>query len=141
MKELPMPRRRPGRQRFFDGTEDFKKCYLTYIEAIFESDFQEPPSFAGFARFWNISPKTVYRYMKDYPELREFVMEPTADALVVGAINGKYKSTPAIFALKNRCGWADKVESRDVTADKRVATKEEADKKLEEYMKNIKKRA
>lgn len=132
---LKAPRRRPGRSRYFSCPDDFREDYLMYIEALFENDFQEPPTYAGFARFRNISPRTVYRYIREYPELKEFVMEPTADVLYAGATTGKYKSTPAIFALKNRCGWADKVESRDVTSDKRVASKEEADKKLKEYLK------
>ena len=39
------------------------------------------------------------------------------------------------FYLKNKCGWVDKVETTHGVADKNVATKEEATKKVEEILK------
>ena len=130
---VAMPKKR-GRPRRFSTPEDFKEKYLKYVETIYDEEFVEVISYTGFAKFCGCAVQTVYNMLIEYPELKEWAAEPTADTLVVGAIKGKYKSTPAIFALKNRCGWADKVESTNVSSDKRVASKEEAEEKIKQLL-------
>lgn len=130
--EIPKPGK--GRPRKFETPEVFKDYYIKYVEAIYNNDFNEVISYTGFAKFAKCGVKTVYNMLREYPELKDFIQEPTADTLVVGAIKGRYKSTPAIFALKNRCGWVDKVEATNVNADKNVATKEEAEEKLRKFV-------
>ena len=131
---MEMPKPGKGRPRKFETPEAFKEYWIKYVEAIWNNNFSEVISYTGFAKFARCGVRTVYQMLQDYPELKEFVMEPMADTLVVGAIKGHYKSTPSIFALKNRCGWVDKVEATNVNADKNVATKEEAEAKVKRLM-------
>ena len=119
-----------GRPPIFKSEEDFADKFSKYVDHIFESGFKEVVSYKGFADFIGCTSRTVYGYIMNHPKVKEMTREPYADVLVVGATKGAYKTTPAIFTLKNRCGWADKVESSSIGDDNKVATAEEAKEKI-----------
>ena len=124
-----------GRPPIFKSDEDFCDKFSEYVDHIFANKFEEVISYKGFADFLGCTSKTVYNYLSANPKVRELTKEGYADVLIVGATTGAYKSTPAIFTLKNRCGWADKVESTSIGEDNRVATAEEAKAKILEIVK------
>ena len=124
-----------GRPPIFRTEEHFAERFSAYVDSIFSNGFSEVISYKGFADFMGCTSRTVYSYLENHPKVKEMTREGYADALVVGATTGAYKSTPAIFALKNRCGWADKVEAKSLGEDNKVATAEEAKAKLLEIVK------
>lgn len=134
MGEVIQVKGKPGHKKKFKDADDFLDMYHKYVDTIFANGFDEVVSWTGFAKFANCGRRTIYRMFEENPGLKEKTMTATADCLMTGAIKGQYKSTPAIFALKNRCNWVDKVEARNVAADKTVATKEQADEALEKYL-------
>ena len=119
-----------GRPPIFKSEEDFAERFSEYVDHIFKNKFEEVISYKGFADFMGCTSRTVYGYIMNHPRVKDMTREGYADVLIVGATTGAYKSTPAIFTLKNRCGWADKVESSSVGKDNRVATAEEAKAKI-----------
>ena len=123
-----------GRPPIFKGNDDFCEKFSEYIDYIFDNNFEEVISYKGFADFVKCTSKTVYKYLSAHPEVKDLTREGYADVLVVGATTGAYKSTPAIFTLKNRCGWADKVERTSLSDNNKVATKEEARAKILEIV-------
>jgi hypothetical protein len=134
MAEVIQIRSKPGNKKKFKDANEFLKKYHEYVDWIFANGFEEVVTWTGFAKYANCGRKTIYRMFDENPGLKEKTMLATADCLMTGAIKGAYKSTPAIFALKNRCNWVDKVESRNVDGNKKVATKEQADEALEKYL-------
>lgn len=124
-----------ARPPIFKDLDAFCDKFSEYVDYIFENQFEEVISYKGFADFVGCTSKTVYNFLSANPKAKELTREGYADVLIVGATKGAYKSTPAIFTLKNRCGWADKVESTSIGEDNRVATAEEAKAKVLEIIK------
>lgn len=73
--------------------------------------------------------RTIYNSLKKYfPAVKKDFEDIRANALVNGAMRGRYQPTMTIFALKNWCGWTDKQEEKTDTS---VEVK--MDKQTKEY--------
>jgi hypothetical protein len=121
-----MARRRGRPQKFTE--ERFIELYIEFCEEIAKDGFKTIPSQTSFCRwlgevFENTDRKTIYNYMHKYfPSIKKRVCEMQGDTIIEGGMLGAYQSATAIFALKNWCGWKDKIFTED-ESDKDVNVK------------------
>lgn len=111
-----------GKPRKFKNEDDL----LSYIDEFFEAVAYDPDIMAVYAPtqtdfcFWlkrekgfDCDRRTLYNNLEEYfPKIKEKFEKKRADTLTRGSLMGRYNSTMAIFALKNWCGWSDKVEEK-----------------------------
>lgn len=109
-----------GRELKFNK-EQFGDLYIEFCEELAKEGFKTIPSQTSFARwlsdkYEDTSRRTIYNYMHKYfPDIKKRVHEMQGDTIIEGAMLGAYQSATAIFALKNWCGWKDKVFTEDET--------------------------
>ena len=107
-----------GRQLKFNK-DYFVDLYIEFCEEIAREGFKTIPSQTSFARwvsdrYEDVTRRTIYNYTHKYfPDIKKRVCEMQGDTIVEGAMMGAYSSSPAIFALKNWCGWKDKLFTED----------------------------
>ena len=114
----------------FLGEDDFVQKFTEYAEMIEEGGYERVPSYLDFSRWLGIKSAALFNYLQDHPNIRERVKPIHSALLSTGAMLGKYRDASAIFTLKNMCDWTDKRESTNISADKSVATEEEAKEKV-----------
>ncbi len=119
----------------FACVDDFMAAWYVFMEDIKKEDYQLIPTYSDFARWAGISIGSVYTFLEANPDVRVKLREPVADCIVEGGLRKKYEGKLAIFVLKNRCLWTEKNENTNIAADKRIATEEEAEKKIREALK------
>lgn len=123
-----------GQPRTFKTADEYRECFLKYLDYVTEKDFIELPTKGNFAKWAGIDRKTIYNTTREYfPETKKDWQVALADCLAEGAAVGAYDKTITIFCLKNWCDWADKREEKVEQKQITLATKEEATKALEEY--------
>lgn len=117
----------------FDNVDDFVGLFEQYVDSVRHTE--EVPTYSNFAAWiGDCSKYSIFKFMHDNPVARDRTAEIMADALVEGAIQGRFRDAPTIFALKNRCNWTDKKESinHHETAD--LASYEETQNNLKKIM-------
>ena len=123
-----------GQPKTFKTADEYRECFLNYLDYVAENDFSELPTKGNFAKYAGIDRKTIYNTSKEYfPETKKDWQTALADCLTEGAAVGAYDKTITIFCLKNWCDWADKREEKVEQKQITLATKEEAKKALEDY--------
>ena len=115
-----------GRPPNFKSVDDFVEQFIEYLEVLQDEGYERVPSYSNFAKWKHRSASSVHRYVREHPEVKEYIKQPLSDVLSTGALMGKYRDAITIFTLKNMCDWTDKRESTNISADKRVADEEEA---------------
>jgi len=106
-----------GKPRSFSSAEAIAKAYTDFCNDI-KAKFDEGkpcqiPSKSNFAEWTGCDRRTVYLTMeKYYPAIKKQINDIMAETLVEGVSRGIWQPTIIIFALKNWCGWADKVETK-----------------------------
>lgn len=123
---------------FFHTSDEFVAAFENYLTDC-EADFKtKPPSFARFAEYLNVSRKSVFTYLDKFAEADRVIRQMLADAIVENAMTGAYRDAVAIFALKNRCNWADKKETTNTTRGARpIATPDEARENVRRIMSSL----
>lgn len=119
-----------GRPPNFKSVDDFVAQFNEYLDAVEEGGYEIVPSYSGFARWKHRNSNGVWGYVRSHPEIKEEIKPRLASVLSTGAMLGKYRDAATIFTLKNMCDWTDRRESTNISADKRVATEEEAKEKV-----------
>ncbi|MBR5316031.1 MAG: hypothetical protein IKU44_04490 [Firmicutes bacterium] len=123
-----------GKPRIFNTADEYRECFINYLDIVKENGFKELPTKGNFANFAGIDKKTIYNTSNEYfPETKKDWQVALADCLAEGSAVGAYDKTITIFCLKNWCDWADKREEKVEQKTVTLATKEEAKKALEDY--------
>ena len=118
-------RKRYSTKKTFKDPQDFIEQWDAFMEHCKEKEYEVFPTVSEFARWMGIAKANVYSYIRSH-NLRERIADTMADCLVEGALTKKYEKTITIFALKNRCGWADKKETSTITGEREIASADEA---------------
>lgn len=123
-----------GKPKAFDTPEDLIDSFTGFIEYVRLNDYGIYPTKANFARYMQITPRTVYNTVDRYfPEIKKTYIDMLSDCLTEGASVGKYDKTMTIFCLKNWCNWADKAENVNTEIKPTLTDKATADKLIKEY--------
>ena len=95
-----------GRPKTFKTGEELERKAIEYIEFCKEN--VEFPNVAGFCVFCDMSDDTYYRARDEFCESYKKVQRLLENA----ALNSKAASdTLRIFYMKNKCGYADRVQA------------------------------
>ena len=124
-----------GQAVFEDGAA-WGDAFVEFADRIREDGYQTFPTQLEFARFVGCHYETVYQARKAYQNFDNIMKEITADIITQGMACGAYKAQGAIFTLKNRCGWADRIEQTTKTGIDKV-DKTTADRLIREYVANL----
>lgn len=116
--------------------ESFLEYFCDFLDAVKASGYEMCPTVTEFARWAEVPRKLVHRFIRDH-QLREQLSGPVSDCLVEGGMKKCYEKTLAIFTLKNWCGWVDRKEVSEITGERKIATKEEAEKNLREFLDKV----
>lgn len=122
--------------KMIEDGETLTALYAAFADQIREEDYTTFPTMLEFADFVGCSYDTVLRARQAYQNSDAAIREITADLITQGMANGAYKAQGAIFTLKNRCGWADRVETTTKTVQDKV-DKATADRLIREYVANL----
>lgn len=123
-----------GQPRAFSTPEDLIDSFTEFIEHIRLNDYSIYPTKSNFARYLQITARTVYNTVDKYfPEIKKTYIDMLSDCLTEGASVGKYDKTMTIFCLKNWCNWADKQENVNAEIKPTLTDKATADKLIKEY--------
>lgn len=123
-----------GKPKAFSTPEDLIDTFSDFIEHVRLNEYSIYPTKANFARYLQITPRTVYNTLEIYfPEIKKMYIDMLSDCLTEGASLGKYEKTMTIFCLKNWCNWADKQENVNTEIKPKLADKATADKLIKQY--------
>lgn len=125
----------------FQTEEEFLTVFEQYVDHVTDEKDDKciVPSYRNFAKWLgDFSSTSVYRYLDLHPKVEKLASQLVADAIVEGAMVAKYRDVPAIFTLKNRCGWTDKRETSSITKQSPdIATADEARRNVNLIMKSL----
>ncbi len=134
-----MPAGQP--KRFEDG-DQLVMLWSEFCEEIVEDGYKIAPTLTEFAKWLSVAlgdtdRRTLYNALyKYFPEVKNALEGMRADVVAQGTMLGKYQPSMSIFALKNWCGWADKLETQNQTTNRNYdmssLTDEQIDKILEQ---------
>lgn len=109
-----------GKPRRFESGEQLVSLWSEFCAEIVEDGYQIAPTLTEFSKWLAVAleetdRKTLYNALyKYFPEVKSQLEGIRADVVAQGSMLGKYHAAASIFALKNWCGWADKVETQNV---------------------------
>ena len=131
-----------GQPKRFDSGEQLITLWNDFCAEIVEDDYKIAPTLTEFGKWLSVAldetdRKTLYNALyKYFPEVKSTVEGARADVVAQGTMLGKYQPSMSIFALKNWCGWADKLETQNQNVNKNydmsTLTDEQIDKILAE---------
>jgi hypothetical protein len=108
-----------GHPRSFESGEQLVQLWTDFCREIVKNDYNIAPTYTEFSAWLSdgaseADRKTIYTSLNKYfPEIKNSVETIRADVVAQGTMLGKYQPSMSIFALKNWCGWADKVEAQN----------------------------
>lgn len=109
-----------GQPKRFESGEQLVMLWGEFCDEIVEDGYKIAPTLTEFAKWLSVAlvdtdRKTLYNALyKYFPEIKGSLEGMRADVVAQGTMLGKYQPSMSIFALKNWCGWADKVETQNV---------------------------
>lgn len=115
-----------GKPRSFKSGEEILELWKEFCNEIVENGYNKAPTQTEFSWWLDrvkhaVDHRTVYLTInKYYPHIKGEWDKIRADVVSQGTMLGKYQPTMSIFALKNWCNWADKVETKNENTDKVV---------------------
>ena len=107
----------------FKNGEHLIALWEEFCRSIADDGYITVPTQTAFCRwleghFEKTDRKTIYNSLnKIFPNIKETFERIQSDTVATGAMLGKYQQTMSIFALKNWCGWTDKLETRNENVD------------------------
>lgn len=108
-----------GQPKRFESGEQLIALWYEFCAEIVEDGYKIAPTFTEFGK-WLAVPldetdrKTLYNALHKYfPEVKSVVEGARADVVAQGTMLGKYQPSMSIFALKNWCGWTDRMETQN----------------------------
>lgn len=132
-----------GRPKQFDSGEQLIALWNDFCAEIVEDDYKIAPTLTEFGKWLAVAlddetdRKTLYNALyKYFPDVKSKLECARADVVAQGTMLGKYQPSMSIFALKNWCGWVDKLETQNQNVNKNydmsTLTDEQIDKILAE---------
>lgn len=122
----------------FRNENQFLAAFESYLTEVAHDGWNKPPSYTAFARRLECSATSVFNFLSKNPDAEKTAAQMLADCIVEGSMQGKYRESTSIFALKNRCGWTDKRETSSIThGTPDIATPDEARKNVQRIMMSL----
>jgi hypothetical protein len=131
-----------GQPKRFDSGEQLIALWNDFCAEIVEDGYKIAPTLTEFGKWLSVAlndtdRKTLYNALyKYFPEVKATVEGARADVVAQGTMLGKYQPSMSIFALKNWCGWTDRLETQNQNVNKNydmsTLTDEQIDKILAE---------
>lgn len=126
-----------GQIKKIESGEQLIDLFLAFTDHIRENNYSEYPTKLNFCRWLGIGYSTLFEYLSDDYQNKDRIYKAIlADVLNEGMATGAYKHQGTIFALKNWCGWADRVETTTKQGAEKV-DKETADRLIKEYVNGL----
>lgn len=113
-----------GQPKKFKTGQDLIDLWQQFCDYIVESGYCIAPTQTEFSKWLatvqnRADRKTIYTSLNQYfPTIKSDFEAIRADVIAQGAMLGKYHATMSIFALKNWCSWADRVENTNTNTNK-----------------------
>lgn len=95
------------------------------------------PTIEGFARFIDVSKKSLYNWEKEYPEFLhalDKIRTEQQERLINQGLSGGYNPTIAKLILSSNHGMAERTESKNVIELDNEETKQKADQLVKNYL-------
>lgn len=131
-----------GQPKKFESAEMLLELWGEFCAEIVSGDYSIAPTYTEFSKWLSkgaleADRRTIYNSLNKYfPDIKNAVEVTRADVVAQGTMLGKYQPSMSIFALKNWCGWADKLETQNQNVNKNydmsTLTDEQIDKILAE---------
>ena len=108
-----------GQPKRFESGEQLIALWYEFCAEIVEDGYKIAPTFTEFGKWLAVAHdetdrKTLYNALyKYFPEVKSVVEGARADVVAQGTMLGKYQPSMSIFALKNWCGWTDRMETQN----------------------------
>lgn len=113
-----------GQPKKFESGEQLVSLWTEFCAEIVEDGYQIAPTLTEFGKWLSVAlsetdRKTLYNALyKYFPEYKNTLEGIRADVVAQGTMLGKYQPSMSIFALKNWCGWSDKLETQNTNTNK-----------------------
>ena len=104
-----------------------------FLKSVEKNGFEIVPTFSAFADYIKQPRAGMHEWVRLHPVAAEQMRGMVADTIAAGAMQKKYESRIASFALKNWCGWEEQ-PTKKVSKSKEVADEKKAADKLQEWM-------
>lgn len=108
-----------GQPKRFESGEQLIALWNDFCAEIVEDGYKIAPTLTEFGKWLSVAldetdRKTLYNALyKYFPEVKNVVEGARADVVAQGTMLGKYQPSMSIFALKNWCGWTDRLETQN----------------------------
>jgi len=108
-----------GQPRKFKSGDELLDYWKQFCSEIVKNGYKIAPTYTEFGKWLTdelseTDRRTIYNSLHKYfPEIKKDVETIRADVVAQGTMLGAYQPSMSIFALKNWCGWADKIESQN----------------------------
>ena len=108
-----------GQPKRFESGEQLIALWNDFCAEIVEDGYKIAPTITEFGKWLSVAldetdRKTLYNALyKYFPEVKNIVEGARADVVAQGTMLGKYQPSMSIFALKNWCGWTDRLETQN----------------------------
>lgn len=129
-----------GQPKRFDSGEQLITLWNDFCAEIVEDGYKIAPTLTEFGKWLSVAidetdRKTLYNALyKYFPEVKGRVESARADVVAQGTMLGKYQPSMSIFALKNWCGWADKLETQNENVNRNYDMSHLSDEKIDEIL-------
>ena len=129
-----------GQPKKFENGEQLATLWREFCAEIVVNEYNIAPTLTEFGKWLSVAlsetdRKTLYNALyKYFPDVKSVVESTRADVVAQGTMLGKYQPSMSIFALKNWCGWSDKLETQNTNTNKNYDLSHLTDEQLREIL-------
>lgn len=129
-----------GQPKKFESAEQLMELWGEFCAEIVANGYSIAPTYTEFSKWLctgsvEADRRTIYNSLNKYfPDIKNAVEATRADVVAQGTMLGKYQPSMSIFALKNWCGWSDKLETQNTNTNKNYDLSHLSDEQLREIL-------